>query len=649
MEKDKKQSVKTKKMTKKAVFIILIVVSVLVLSFAGYSVAYANKVFPNIYVAGENFGGLSKNEIKTKLTSKIDNFKSDKVILSYENQKWEVSLVDLNFKYDIDATVSQIWQTGRETSFFQSVKEQFLAPFKKKEIVIQSQYDAEVFKDRLSQIAEKVNIETQVFGYILKDGQIEKLEPKSGRELRVEKNKALFEEVLGNLNNNLSVIVEEVKPHVTDDPAGGIKAKFVKIVDGDLILKHEKESFKIEPKDFQHWIKFAEKQDNNKNWQVDIELNEDATKEYLKTIAQKIDQDPQDAKLTISNGVATVFQAEQNGYKLDKDKALSQIKDALLGEGKRQIALTILTVKPKISASTINDLGIKELIAEATTSWKGSPKNRIHNISVGANLFNGALIKPGEEFSFVKTMGAVSAERGFLPELVIKEDKVTPEIGGGMCQVSTTMFRVALNAGLPITARTPHSFRVSYYEPPVGFDATVYEPNPDLKFINDTPGYILIQAKAGTNSLTFQFYGTKDGRTVKFDGPYTSDRTSPPPPRYFDDPSLPAGTLKQFERAVAGLTAKFNYTVYKNGAVLHQQTFVSKYVAWPSEYKRGTGGAPATTAPAPAPAPEPTPTPAPEPTPTPPAPTCSDGVQNGDEAGVDCGGSSCWVCPVPTP
>ena len=144
---------------------------------------------------------------------------------------------------------------------------------------------------------------------------------------------------------------------------------------------------------------------------------------------------------------------------------------------------------------------------------------------MATNRFNGVLIKPGEEFSFVKILGEVDGEHGYLPELVIKHDKTEPEFGGGICQVSTTTFRAAINSGLEITARRNHAYPVSYYNPQ-GMDATVYVPRPDLRFINNTPGYILIETQIEGTKLIFNFYGTDDGRRVNIIGPKILSRES---------------------------------------------------------------------------------------------------------------------------
>lgn len=186
-------------------------------------------------------------------------------------------------------------------------------------------------------------------------------------------------------------------------------------------------------------------------------------------------------------------------------------------------------IVPKLSRNATQeelekyDMG--ELLGEGVSNFRGSPKNRISNIKTGASKFNGVLIKPGEEFSFINALGNVDASTGYLPELVIKPNETIPEYGGGLCQVSTTMFRAALNAGLKITSRFNHAYAVQYYSP-IGLDATVYIPKPDFMFVNDTPNYIFVRTRVEGAQLFFDFYGKSDGRTTKIIGPKVLEKNS---------------------------------------------------------------------------------------------------------------------------
>ena len=166
--------------------------------------------------------------------------------------------------------------------------------------------------------------------------------------------------------------------------------------------------------------------------------------------------------------------------------------------------------------------------------------------------------------------------------------------GGGVCQVSTTFFRAALNSGLPIIEHHAHSYRVGYYEQggwKPGFDATVYAPSYDLKVKNDTPSYILIQAKTDTsaNRLTFEFYGQKDNRIVEISAVRLWDYRPSPPDLHQDDPTLPTGTVKQVDWANPGVKSAFDYKVSRDSQIIFEKTFYSNFIPWQAVFLRGTG------------------------------------------------------------
>jgi vancomycin resistance protein YoaR len=164
--------------------------------------------------------------------------------------------------------------------------------------------------------------------------------------------------------------------------------------------------------------------------------------------------------------------------------------------------------------------------------------------------------------------------------------------GGGVCQVSTTVFRAALNAGLPITDRRAHAYRVGYYEQDSkpGIDATVYNPTTDLKFLNDTGNHILVQTKVDTKNLKMEvnIYGTKDGRTASISEPKVSGQVAPPATMYVDDPTLPVGQMKQIDYSAWGAKVSFNYKVMKGEEVVYEKTFYSNYQPWQAVYLKGT-------------------------------------------------------------
>ena len=316
-------------------------------------------------------------------------------------------------------------------------------------------------------------------------------------------------------------------------------------------------------------------------------------------IAQTVDIPVQDALFEYQNGRVQSFKPSKDGKKLDRErvtadfaKLVTQIT-ASEKPGTYRIQLKSITVKPSVSTANANSLGIKELIGRGYSQFGGSIPGRIHNVALAASKLHGVLIAPGEEFSFNGAVGDISAATGYQAAYIIKDGRTVLGDGGGVCQVSSTLFRAALNSGLPIAERHAHAYRVHYYEDggfKAGLDATVFSPSVDLRFKNDTPGYILIQTKADTKKLTLEidFYGTTDGRKAEIYNHVVSGATAPPPPLYQDDPTLPAGVVKQVDFAAWGARASFQYRVTRNAEILQDTTFFSGYRPWQAVYLKGT-------------------------------------------------------------
>jgi vancomycin resistance protein YoaR len=258
---------------------------------------------------------------------------------------------------------------------------------------------------------------------------------------------------------------------------------------------------------------------------------------------------------------------------------VAAVNTQLLQKKQNTAVAVVEVVTPQSASASAENLGITELVATGKTNFKGSPTNRRKNIANAVRLLNGLLIKPGEEFSLVTALKPIEVSNGYLPELVIKGNRTLPEVGGGLCQVGTTMFRLALDAGVPILERRNHSYRVSYYEPPVGMDATIYDPKPDFRIKNDYASALLLQARVSGDNLIFDFYGTKDDRVATTTKPKLSNVTKPPPTKYIKTTELPVGQKKRLERAHNGGQATFTYAVTKDGKTTNQ-VFNSKYKAW---------------------------------------------------------------------
>jgi vancomycin resistance protein YoaR len=316
----------------------------------------------------------------------------------------------------------------------------------------------------------------------------------------------------------------------------------------------------------------------------------------LAPLQKQIDVKPIDAVFKMNKGKVTDFKLSKDGQAVDMPKLKEAFFDRMVtvSMSNEPQTLTIPIPIKKIAPSVATDqkLGITEMIGRGVSEFHGSVENRAYNIHLAASRINGSLVKPGETFSFDKAVGDISTLTGYKQAYVIQNGKTVQGDGGGVCQVSTTLFRAILNAGLPVVERNPHAYRVGYYEQnsPPGIDAAIYTPTVDLKFKNDTSSTILIEAYPDMDNynLVFELYGTKDGRQVTMTKPIVSGETPAPEPKFEDDPTLPKGQVKQVDFAAAGAHVSFSRTVSKNGKVILSDTFISNYRPWQAVYMRGT-------------------------------------------------------------
>lgn len=289
-------------------------------------------------------------------------------------------------------------------------------------------------------------------------------------------------------------------------------------IQNNLELEIDDKKIIIKSDELKEWVEpYLRAYSSKQDFRVSSKLND-----YLIQLATTTNTEPISAKFEFQGNRATVFSPSVQGKKFNVAQSSSAIITALR-ENKSSAHLIIEVLEPEITLQKINDLGIETLLSRGESNFHGSSDARIHNIKTGASRFSGAIIKPREEFSFNNILGDVDEKTGYQPELVIKGGKTIPEYGGGLCQLSTTIFRAAVLTGLPITERRSHSFPVKYYSPQ-GFDATIYPGVSDLKFVNDTEKHILIQTRIEDTKLFVEFYGSSNGRRVTLDGPHQYDQ-----------------------------------------------------------------------------------------------------------------------------
>jgi len=522
--------------------IILVIILVIIVSLFFLNTINAGKLNRGLKIANVSVSGLTSEQAIELLKEDSKSFLKKEIFLNYKDSYYQTDLQKLGVEIDIPSTVNYAFS---KNNIFWQIKSLFKYNIEPSWVISEEKLENYLLNN-LSSIHQPAKNSTLIYaesdftttssseGVIINKEKLKK---------EIEKNIKEFEQ------NNIKLSLIKDFPEVLENETEKAKNQAKELLENApiKIMVEDTEADTITKEKLLDLISFIPI-----NGILGIEFKEETIKDYLIVLSPLVNHEPIDAQLTIKNDKVTTFALSKQGISLEIKDNIKILSEKLFTE--KEIELKIKTIQPKITTDSINNMGITALLAKGVSDFSGSPNNRIHNIKIGAAKFNGILIKSDEEFSFNDILGEVGPEQGYLPELVIKREKTVPEYGGGLCQVSTTTFRAAINSGLEITQRYPHAFPVKYYDPQ-GFDATIYPPFPDLKFINNTPNNILIQTRIKEYNLIFEFYGTDDKRLVEIDGPHQYEIK--------EDGSMKASLIQK---------------VYdKKGSVLINKTFYSDY------------------------------------------------------------------------
>jgi len=566
----------------------------LLLIFITYHLAYFKKIYPGVSIAYQNVENKTIEEGSNYLENYINQNKTSSLKLaSQENQSWEIELEKLDFFYDTNLSVEKAYQVGRNKKPFLDLKNKTKSYFQGTNLGLDYSLNQNLLEEKIATIASQVFIPaiepTIEVLEATPSGGTSRISIKQGEDGQQLDKRGLINIIAQQITQvsfeSISLPLIYTSPVLTEEQIKNTQKRAEKFLDKRLILKEEENLWKLEEKELIELLSFTNG------------FNQDEIKSWASELSLIINRDPQNASFRFSEGKVAEFKPAKEGKKLEEDQTVDLIVKGLgkLEENQIQdaINLPITTSQPIIKTADVNSLGIKELVGRGVSSFRGSISSRIHNINLASSRLNGLLIPPEEVFSFNQALGDVSRSTGYQEAYIIKDGRTVLGDGGGVCQVSTTLFRAALDTGLPIVERKAHAYRVSYYEQgsSVGLDATVFSPTADLKIKNDTPAYLLIQTYFDQKNyrLTFEIYGASDGRSVSISKSRMWDQSPPPPDLYQDDPTLPTGQIKQIDWKSWGAKVSFDYRVNRFGEVLQNRTFYSNYRPWQAIYLRGTG------------------------------------------------------------
>ena len=569
-----------------------------------FNVVYAGRIYPGLSVGGVDLSGLSPSEAATQLSERLAYPQTGKIVFQDGGKVRMVKPSEVGLFLDAENSALAAYSTGRSGWPWTRLSAQFDAWYTRTDLPPVMVYDQRMAQQYLGNLASELDRPTIEASLKVNGVDVSVTPGQVGRALDVPATLASLETQLHSLSDGIiPVKVVETPPAIMDASQQAEIAR--KILSAPLNLAVTN----AQPGDPGPWT-FAparlaemlaiERVETSQGARYQVGLNTEKLRPFLDELASKLARASEDARFTFNDKTRQLDLIEHavNGRTLDVEASLQAINQKL-GQGEHNIGLAVNLAPPAVADDvTAQKLGIKELVSSQITYFYGSSAARIHNIKVASGRFHGVLVPPGGVFSMAQMMGDVSLDSGYAEALIIYGNRTIKGVGGGVCQVSTTLFRTVFFGGYPIVERYSHAYRVGYYEQTpsgsdnpnmAGMDATVFVPVVDFKFKNNSPYWLLMETYATKTSLTWKFYSTSDGRKVDWDSSGVQNVVESPAPLYQENPNLAKGQIRQVDWAAQGADVIMTRNVTRDGQVITADQFSTHYLPWQAVFEYGPG------------------------------------------------------------
>jgi vancomycin resistance protein YoaR len=571
---------------------VAVVIFLFLLAILVDSALYHGKIHPGVTVSGIELGGMTPEEAKTALEQRVQEVQKSRVTLTSGTKTWTVSPKDVGVTIDAAATVGSAMDASRNSNFIVNRFRGFLMYFKHKNIALVGMVDTAKMDQIVTGIAQSVDMPAINAGLVF-EGQ--KIRIVKGQKGRVVDQKALASQLktllLSLRATELQVPMTVKDPSVLADNFDQALQQALTMTGSPVTLTGGGDSWTLDTEEIVAYMDFKSESKDGVSILVPY-LSADKMAPFLDEVATKVKTDPVSATFK-GDGTRAWVVAGVPGRALDAEKTVEAINAAALAANDRTTKVAVTLKDPKLTTDEAKAMGIKDVLGDFQTVWEGTPDRRT-NVKITTEYASNVLLAPGESYNFDEQIGPRTAERGYkMAPGIVGPGQLEDVFGGGICQVSTTLFNAAFFAGLEIVERKNHSIYIPHY--PKGRDATVTAGSPNLRFRNDTKHYILIRGASDGKTTKFVIYGTDDGRKVEYD---TSD--------FYDivertvesttNKSLGKSTSSLIDDGQDGRKIKVTRVVTSaDGKVLHKDTFISIWPMLPREIEVGTGGGTTTT------------------------------------------------------
>jgi vancomycin resistance protein YoaR len=571
----------------------------------GYNVVFWGRILPGVSVAGVDVSGMSAADAAMKLTTTLTYPYSGRIVFRDGKNVWTETPAQLGLVLDAAASAEAAARYGRSFNLFQNVADQLDAAQNGKDLPPVSILDQRVAHRYLQGLAAQIDRPVTEASLKINGLDVTAEPGQSGRALDVDSTLVyLGVQMQFFRDGEVPLVISEQAPEISDASAQADTARRLLAAPLTLSIPDARPGdpgpWQIQPADLAAMLQVGRARIGN-NIQYVLQLNHEAFQTTLDGIAKQVNRRAENARFTFNDETKQIesIQPAIIGLTMDVPGSIDLVENAV-AQGQQSVKLKVAVDQPQANdASTGQQLGITENIYTYSSYFRGSTAARLQNIKAASAKFHGLLVAPGETFSMGQYVGDISLDNGFAEAMIIYNGQTIKGVGGGVCQVSSTLFRTLFLAGFPINERHPHAYRVYYYEQTAtgidpkwaGLDATVYFPLVDLKFTNDTPYWILMETYFNPvdYSLTWKLYSTKDGRTVDWNTTGPQNIVPALKPVIRENPDLKNGEIKHVDYAAEGADVTVNRVVMRDGKILFVDKFYTQYQPWADVCEYGPG------------------------------------------------------------
>lgn len=540
------------------------------------AIASAGRIHPGVTVAGVNVGGKAPAEAVALLKKELPAKAAVPVTVKEGTKTWTVKAADVGASFDYAALLDKAMSVGRSDGFFGSVGERVHAWIAGEKLLAPATADADKLGAALKKITDTIDVAPRDASVSVSAKEVSVKPSATG----IVADRALLEsDVLGAFSTDerfVTIRATTARPRISDAEAEQAKATVEKMISGPVTVTYGARSWTLSVAELAKMITTpAIETSGSAGWVLDPQIG---TAEASKTIVPKVGTalgtPPRDARFKTQGGSVAIVPSKDGVGPDVQDFATNLTTILKEGTSSRTVALRSIITPAKFTTAQARAMGIHQRISTFTTTYDGSNASRTNNIHTLGTALDGKLVPPGGTFSFNGYVGERTAAKGYEEANAIVKGKLVPQLGGGICQVGTTMFNTVFFSGMPVIERENHSFYISHY--PKGRDATVSWGGPDLKWKNTTSSWMMVSVTFTSDSITISLYGADPGYDVTYT---TGDFTNvvPFPTQQVPDPTLKNGLKVVQDPGEDGMTCVVTRTVKKGSTVVRTDRFKSVY------------------------------------------------------------------------